>query len=83
MTKDQTIERITSYLPQMDEGVLISVLTLLERVQPEDDAWDKQMQADAEAGLLDDLMNTALEEFEKGETEDLLDGLKARREKAT
>lgn len=75
MTKEQTIERITAYLPQLEEAVLSSVLTLLENIQPELDDWDRQMIADAESGKLDALMEAALEAERQGETTDLLEGL--------
>lgn len=78
VTKEQTIERITSYLPHLKEAVLASVLTLLENTEFEDDAWDLQMQADGQAGLLDDLIDEALDEYERGEGIDLFEGLAKR-----
>ena len=80
MTKQQTIERITDYLPHLDEDVLQSVLTLLERVQPHLDAWDRQMLADAEAGRLDGLIDQALTNHQAGDSNDLFEGLKSRSE---
>ena len=77
MTKQQTIERITDYLPHLDEDVLQSVLTLLERVQPDlasdEDAWDRQMLADAESGRLDSLIDQALTNHRAGDSSDLLE----------
>ena len=52
------------------------VLTLLERVQPKYDEWDRQMIADAEAGRLDSLIDQALEGYEAGDSSDLFEGLK-------
>ena len=82
MTKQQTIERITDYLPHLDEDVLQSVLTLLERVQPDlasdKDAWDRQMLADAESGRLDSLIDQALTNHRAGDSSDLLEELASR-----
>ena len=82
MTKQQTIERITDYLPHLGEDVLQSVLTLLERVQPDPDgdAWDRQMIADAESGRLDSLIDQALTSHRAGDSGDLLEGLESRSE---
>lgn len=80
MTKQQTIERITDYLPHLGEDVLQSVLTLLERVQPDLDTWERQMLADAESGRLDNLINQALKNHQAGDSDDLFERLEARSE---
>ena len=72
MNKEQTIERITSYLPHLRENVLASVLTLLENTEFEDDAWDLQMEADNQAGRLDKWV----EEAKQGEATDMFEGFK-------
>lgn len=82
MTKQQAIERITAYLPHLDETVLTSVLTLLERVQPELDAWELEMQADAETGKLDELIDAALDELAQGDAGDLFEGFDARHDES-
>lgn len=80
MTKQQTIERITDYLPHLGEDVLQSVLTLLEHVQPDLDAWDRQVLADAESGRLDSLVDQALTNHQVGDSDDLFERIKARSE---
>ena len=83
MTKQQTIDRITAYLPHIKEDVLASMLNLLENIEFEDDDWDLQMQADGQAGLLDDLVDQALDEYEKGEAGDLFEGFEEHAKKVS
>ena len=85
MTKDKAIEQIESYLPHLKKGVIMNILGLLEnlRTEQEDDDWDLQMQEDNEAGHLDHLVDKALDEYERGESTDLFEGLEARSKAAT
>ena len=55
MTRQQTLEKLTEHLHALDDEALESVLRLVERIPSEDDAWDRQMRADTEAGKLDKL----------------------------
>ena len=71
MTRQQTLEKLTEHLHTLDDEALESVLRLVERIPPEDDAWDAQMRADAEAGKLDKLAEKALEDYRAGRTKEL------------
>lgn len=71
MPRQDTIARITEHLQVQGDEVLQSLLRLLERIPPEDDDWDRQIRADAEAGRLDKLADEALREFEAGDYTEL------------
>ena len=62
MTRQQTLERLTKHLHALDDETLETILRLVERFPPEDDAWDYQMRADAEADKLD-IADKALEDY--------------------
>ena len=66
MTRQQTPEKLTEYLHTLDDEALETIPRLVERIPPEDDAWDRQMRADAEAGKLDKLAEKALENYRVG-----------------
>ena len=66
MTRRRTLEKLIEHLHTLDNEALESVLRLVERIPPEDDAWDAQIRADAEAGKLDKLAEKALEDYQAG-----------------
>lgn len=70
MTRQQTLEK-TKNLHALDDEALESVLRLVECIPPGDDAWDRQMRADAEAGKLDKLAERALENYNAGRAQRL------------
>ena len=71
MTRQQTLKKLTEHLHALDDEALETVLRLVERIPPKDDAWDFQMRADAEAGKLDKLAEKALENYRAGRTKEL------------
>ncbi len=78
MSRQETIERITGYLPSVTDEVLKSLLTLLEHVEPLD-AWEKQISADSLSGKFDTLIKDVLSEHKASQTTDLIKELKARK----
>ena len=68
MTRQDTLQTISKLLPQQPQEKLEALLGWLEQ---EDDAFESQLRADAEAGKFDNLIAEVLAEDDAGETIDL------------
>ncbi len=68
MTYQETLRTINNLLPQQPQEKLEELLSWLEQ---DDDAFEKQLRADVEAGKLDNLIADVIAEDEEGETIDL------------
>lgn len=68
MIRQETIETISSLLPQQPQEKLEAILDWLKQ---EDDSFEKQLRKDAEAGMFDELIAEVIAEDELGETIDL------------
>ena len=66
--RQETIETISSLLPQQPQEKLEAILDWLKQ---EDDTFEKQLRNDVEAGKFDDLIADVVAEDELGETIDL------------
>ena len=66
--RQETIETISSLLPQQPQEKLEAILDWLKQ---EDDTFEKQLRNDAEAGKFDELIADVIAEDELGETIDL------------
>ena len=68
MTRQDTLETISTLLTWQPQEKLAALLDWLEQ---EDDAFEKRLRADAEAGKFDRLIAAVTAEDEAGETVDL------------
>ena len=68
MTRQDTLQTISELLPQQPQEKLEALLGWLEQ---DEDAFEKQLRADVEAGKLDSLIAEVVAEYEAGETIDL------------
>jgi len=68
MKRKKTLEGIDRLLSQQPQEKSEALLSWLER---EDDAFEKQLRADIDAGILDHLIAEAIAEDDSGETIDL------------
>ncbi len=68
MTRQDTLQTISELLPQQPQEKLEALLSWLEQ---DEDAFEKQLRADVEAGKLDSLIAEVVAEYEAGETIDL------------
>ncbi len=68
MTRQAMLETIHDLLPQQPREKLEALLTWLEQ---EDDAFEKQLRADVDAGKFDKLIASVIAEDESGATIDL------------
>ncbi len=66
--RQETIETISSLLPQQSQEKLEAILDWLKQ---EDDTFEKQLRNDVEAGKFDELIADVIAEDELGETIDL------------
>ena len=69
-----SVEQIIEAVKQLDSQEKCQFLDRLTEVDFED-AWDRQIEADAEAGRLDPLWRAALEEIKSGNVKPLDDVL--------
>ena len=70
MTRQDTLQTINELLPQQPQEKLEA---LLDWPLQDEDAFEKQLRADVEAGKLDNLIAEAIAEDDAGETIDLLE----------
>jgi hypothetical protein len=77
MNRHETIERITSYLPNIADEVLESLLTFLEHVEPMS-AWEKQVAQDSLSGKFDEIIRNVLSDPKAGHTNTLTEGFSVR-----
>ena len=68
MTRQETLQTINKLLPQQPQEKLEALLGWLEQ---EDDAFEKRLRADVDAGKFDQLIADVIAEDEAGETLDL------------
>ena len=68
MTRQETLTTINDLLPQQPQEKLEAILGWLEQ---EDDAFERRLRTDVEAGKLDQLIADVIAEDELGETIDL------------
>ena len=66
--RQETIETISSLLPQQPQEKLEAILDWLKQ---EDDTFERQLRNDVEAGKFDELIADVIAEDELGETIDL------------
>ena len=71
MSRQETLERLTEHLETFDNDTLETLLHLIERIPPQDDAWDRQIREDALAGKLDKLADSALKDYREGNVREL------------
>ena len=68
MTRQDTLATISELLPQQPQEKLDALLEWLEQ---DDDAFERRLRADVEAGKFDQLIADVIAEDEAGETIDL------------
>lgn len=68
MTRQDTLQTISKLLPQQPQEKLEALLDWLEQ---DDDAFERQLRADVEAGAFDNLIADVIAQDRAGETTDL------------
>ena len=71
MARQETLEKLTEHLETFDDATLETLLHLVERIPPQDDAWDRQIREDALTGKLDKLADRALKDYLEGNVREL------------